>query len=83
MQLKICITINNGIKKSYKITSVHLLGAAVDNEEIAKNPLYIVKNPPLNYSQINDSNPIKRLEVLKNLTESYNPYGTNQLLEMR
>lgn len=31
--------------KNYTIKSVHLLGAAVDNEEVTKNPFDIVKDP--------------------------------------
>lgn len=30
--------------KNFKITSVHLLGAGVDDEEVAKDPLYIFNN---------------------------------------
>ena len=32
-------------RNNFKIASVHLLGAAVDDEEVSKNILYIVKNP--------------------------------------
>ena len=32
-------------RNNFKITSVHLLGAAVDDDEVSKNILYIVKNP--------------------------------------
>jgi hypothetical protein len=33
--------------KNFKIESVHLMGAAVDDEEIAKSPSYIIENPLL------------------------------------
>jgi pimeloyl-ACP methyl ester carboxylesterase len=36
--------------KNYKVKSVHLLGAAVDNEEITKNPFDIVKDPMNGYN---------------------------------
>jgi len=32
-------------RNNFKISSVHLLGAAVDDEEVSKNILYIVRNP--------------------------------------
>jgi pimeloyl-ACP methyl ester carboxylesterase len=32
-------------KNNFKIASVHLLGPAVDDEEVSKNIVYIVKNP--------------------------------------
>jgi pimeloyl-ACP methyl ester carboxylesterase len=32
-------------RNNFKIASVHLLGAAVDDDEVSKNILYIVKNP--------------------------------------
>jgi pimeloyl-ACP methyl ester carboxylesterase len=32
-------------RNNFKVASVHLLGAAVDDEEVSKNILYIVKNP--------------------------------------
>jgi hypothetical protein len=35
--------------KDFNITSVHLLGAAVDNEEISTNPFDIVKDPTNGY----------------------------------
>ena len=60
-------------EKHFNITSVHLLGAAVDDEEIAKDPLYIIKNPPLTYSDI--KNPNKTQSVLEKLNESYDLYG--------
>jgi pimeloyl-ACP methyl ester carboxylesterase len=36
--------------KNYQVKSVHLLGAAVDNEEITKNPFDIVKDPMNGYN---------------------------------
>ena len=36
--------------KNYTVKSVHLLGAAVDNEEITKNPFDIVKDPKNGYN---------------------------------
>lgn len=36
--------------KNYTIKSVHLLGAAVDNEEVTKNPFDIVKDPMNGYN---------------------------------
>ena len=46
-------------RNNFKITSVHLLGAAVDDDEVSKNILYIVKNP-------------KTLFILR---EWFDPYG--------
>jgi pimeloyl-ACP methyl ester carboxylesterase len=46
-------------KNNFKISSVHLLGAAVDDEEVSKNILYIVKNPT----------------TLFELQEWFDPYG--------
>jgi hypothetical protein len=59
--------------KNFTITSVHLLGAAVDDDEVSKDPFYIVKNPPLNTSSILDSsfNP----SILKALKDWYDVYG--------
>jgi hypothetical protein len=31
--------------KNFKIASAHVMGAAVDNEEIAKSPSYIINDP--------------------------------------
>jgi pimeloyl-ACP methyl ester carboxylesterase len=46
-------------RNKFKIDSVHLLGAAVDDEEVSKNILYIVKNP----------------STLFDLQEWFDPYG--------
>jgi pimeloyl-ACP methyl ester carboxylesterase len=46
-------------RNNFKISSVHLLGAAVDDEEVSKNMLYIVKNPA----------------TLFELQEWFDPYG--------
>lgn len=46
-------------RNNFKISSVHLLGAAVDDEEVSKNMLYIVKNPT----------------TLFELQEWFDPYG--------
>ena len=45
--------------KNFKIASVHLMGAAVDNEEVAKSPLYIIDKP----------------SMLLDLNEWYDAYG--------
>jgi pimeloyl-ACP methyl ester carboxylesterase len=47
-------------RNNFKISSVHLLGAAVDDEEVSKNILYIVKNPS---------------SLLFTPLESFDPYG--------
>ena len=31
--------------KNFKVESVHLMGAAVDNEEVAKSPSYVIRSP--------------------------------------
>jgi pimeloyl-ACP methyl ester carboxylesterase len=36
-------------RNNFKIASVHLLGAAIDDDEVSKNILYIVKNPTTLY----------------------------------
>jgi pimeloyl-ACP methyl ester carboxylesterase len=69
-------TLNNNQQwnsKHFKIASVHLLAAAVDDEEVSTNPFYIVKNPPLDTSSI--LKPPVNLSVLKDLKESYDVYG--------
>ena len=58
--------------KHFNITSVHLLDVVVDDEEIAKDSLYI-KNSTLNYSDINSNSTILRQSALKILNESYDP----------
>jgi pimeloyl-ACP methyl ester carboxylesterase len=58
----------------FEIASVHLIGAAVDDEEVSKNPSYIVKKPPLNTSSISSDTPLNS-NILKNLLEWYNVYG--------
>jgi hypothetical protein len=45
--------------KNFKIASVHLMGAAVDDEEVAKSPSYIIKDP----------------FVLLDINEWYDAYG--------
>ena len=45
--------------KNFKITSVHLLGAAVDDEEVSKDPLYIINN----------------VSIVNNTLEWYDVYG--------
>jgi hypothetical protein len=45
--------------KNFKIASVHLMGAAVDNEEVAKSPSYVNKEP----------------SVLFDINEWYDAYG--------
>ncbi len=45
--------------KNFKIASVHLMGAAVDDEEVAKSPSYIINSP----------------SVLIDLNEWYDAYG--------
>jgi pimeloyl-ACP methyl ester carboxylesterase len=45
--------------KNFKIASVHLMGAAVDDEEVAKSPSYITKDPL----------------VLLDINEWYDAYG--------
>ena len=45
--------------KNFKIESVHLMGAAVDDEEVAKSPSYIIENP----------------SVLFNTNEWFDAYG--------
>ena len=45
--------------KNFTVTSVHLLGAAVDDEEVSKDLLYIVNNP----------------SIVNNTVEWYNIYG--------
>jgi pimeloyl-ACP methyl ester carboxylesterase len=60
----------------FKIASVHLIGAAVDDEEVSKNPFYIVKNPQPNMSSILDSSPSNvSAAILNDLKEWYNVYG--------
>ena len=45
--------------KNFKIASVHLMGAAVDDEEATKSPSYITADP----------------SVLLNINEWYDAYG--------
>jgi hypothetical protein len=45
--------------KNFKIASVHLMGAAVDDEEVAKSPSYIIDSPSLFFD----------------INEWYDPYG--------
>jgi hypothetical protein len=45
--------------KNFKIASAHVMGAAVDNEEIAKSPSYIISDP----------------SALLDVDEWYDPYG--------
>jgi pimeloyl-ACP methyl ester carboxylesterase len=58
--------------KHFKISSVHLLAAAVD-DEVSKDPFYIVKNPPLNTFSILRL-PFN-LSLLTDLKEAYDLYG--------
>jgi len=45
--------------RNFKIASVHLMGAAVDDEEVANSPSYIIDNPSLFFDR----------------NELYDPYG--------
>jgi Alpha/beta hydrolase of unknown function (DUF900) len=46
-------------KEKFKVTSVHLMGAAVDDEEVSKDLSYVIKNPA----------------IVKNMSKWYDVFG--------
>jgi len=68
--------------KNFKIKSVHLMGAAVDNEEVAKSASYIISQPSLlaNLKEWYDASGIKSSygnAIEKEVGKLYNLYNPN------